>query len=160
MTPEEVRIALSLRPFDEFARASGETTRLQMLSMMTEEQVRAEGPRRTGRTTRMIVEALAAASLGRHVVFVSRSLESARTILKYAQEFAHRLGIPINLFQAAASSRSANQNTRNTVFTDHTVADVIAMRGEQVAARRRERAQQATPARPRLNRFKRLLARP
>ncbi|WP_437958580.1 hypothetical protein WME76_02220 [Sorangium sp. So ce119] len=63
MTPDEVRIAAGLIPFDDYARAAS--------AAMAQRFPGVKPWRGTGRTTRMLCEALAAASEGRRVHVVA-----------------------------------------------------------------------------------------
>ncbi|WP_437647843.1 hypothetical protein [Sorangium sp. So ce362] len=89
MTPDEVRAAAGLIPFDVYARAAAEST--------ARRHPGADPKRGTGRTTRMLCDALAAASEGRqvHIVAGRRWAEVRRAQLeRQARGLALVAGIP------------------------------------------------------------------
>jgi len=110
MTVEEVRKGLGLSPFDDFAAEQGAKSRaIASHDFLPIRNLN----RQTGRTTRMIVSALAMASEGNAVQFEGETLRRTDQIVKMAKSYAHRLGIPEHLICAAYPKRGV------LMFRDH-----------------------------------------
>lgn len=97
MTPEEVRIKLGMKTWDEH--------RLDVYLHSLPERVKTLGyhntakelDRQTGRTTKMICEALSAMSRGQSVYFIAFNQDMTKLIYQRATAYAEKLGIPTEL---------------------------------------------------------------
>lgn len=85
LTADGVRKALELEPFEGFARKA--------LNSPPSDITLEFGPRRTGRTTRMLCSLLAAASSGRTVSIYAIPLAYENALKEKAREWAERLKI-------------------------------------------------------------------
>ena len=92
MTPEEVRVALGLRPWLEFAQ---DVAGRDPNPHVTLEQQERERWRRTGRTTRMLVESVAAMSDHRNVMIVCHDRDAAVRNLQLVGGFLRGLDVPL-----------------------------------------------------------------
>lgn len=91
LTTDEVRKALELDPFEGFARKRLNEP-LSEVAQIASQEVEF-GPRRTGRTTRMLCSVLAACSTGRIAAVYAKPMPQENAIKEKAREWAVRLGI-------------------------------------------------------------------
>lgn len=113
-TTEDVRKALDLVPFEGFARKQQslpDRIRISELSQDPEEVLL--GPRRTGRSTRMLCSLLAACSTGRRVAIYAKPLPMETALKDRAREWATKLGINPDLIVGHLA-------TAEIEFFDHT----------------------------------------
>lgn len=97
MTPEEVRQKLGLKTWEEhrlYVYLYSLPDRVKTLGF---ERTAKELDRQTGRTTKMIIEALSAMSCGQSVYFVAYNQDMTKFIYKRAAEYAEKLGISTDL---------------------------------------------------------------
>ncbi len=140
MTPEEVRERLGLRPWTEI-ELEAEVRRL----FEGRDAPFWEQGRRSGRTTRMLVEAVAAMSTGQTAIVVTQDLGMGGHALRFVADALQTLGVQIrhsgsrNVRPAPPEwgsffIRSARQEmrlvTRNWVGVDHLVTEMVTRRPE------------------------------
>jgi hypothetical protein len=114
LTADDVRKALDLVPFEGFARKQEATTDpIRMAELAENPNEVLLGPRRTGRTTRMLCSLLAACSTGRRVAIYARPLAAETAMKEKAREYALRIGLNPDLILGHLA-------TAEIEFFDHT----------------------------------------
>jgi hypothetical protein len=97
-TLEEIRIRLELEPFDRFEykqllKLNEKATKLVKLNpKTTEDQIIKERYRQTGRTTKILCEALSAMSYGHQVIFAGETLIMTKCINEILSGYVAKLG--------------------------------------------------------------------
>ncbi len=97
MTVDEVRKALSLMDFDEYVNYSHALNDERMKELYTPEILEREQHRRTGRTTRLLCEALAAMSEGKSVHLAGRNFHHTKDLYRKLAVLAAQLGLRTRL---------------------------------------------------------------
>lgn len=112
LTADDVRKALGLVPFEGFARKQDQS--MERANEALNETLAVElGPRRTGRSTRMLCSALAAASSGRRVSIAAKPLPAEAALKEKAREWAEQIGLNPELIVGHLA-------TAEIEFFDHT----------------------------------------
>lgn len=121
MTEFQIMQKLDLLPWDIFKELSRETnSKLLILYPMLIDK-KALQNRRTGRTTKIIIQALVTASLGHDIAFTAHSLQIAQSMQKIAKEYAVICGIAPNRFKFAINRKNLQNimGSKVKIFDDH-----------------------------------------
>lgn len=118
LSAEEVRKALGLLPFEGFARKQQNHADARIAASEGASAIDM-GPRRTGRSTRMLCSVLAAISSGRPVSIYAKPQPVEHTLKSIAQEWALQLGLNPKLVLGHLAS------TAEIEFFDHTWYDAL-----------------------------------
>lgn len=110
LTADDVRKALELTPFEGFARKKASEPPSDKLSSEGKLSI---GQRMSGRSTRMICSALAAASTGRRVALYAKPMVLENVLKDRSREWAVKLGLNPDLIVGHLA-------TAEIEFFDHT----------------------------------------